>query len=76
MANLGSFIFFQMRSHHSLYQDIFTTAEERQYHHRERLTIIEAGVAVTIAITCVTFMALYLVEGIPYIVEKRGIKDA
>lgn len=65
-----------MRSHHSLYQDIFETEEAAAHHHRERLTIIEAGLAVVIAITCVTFMAYFLVEGIPYIVEKRGIKDA
>jgi Ca2+:H+ antiporter len=43
---------------------------------KQKLTVIEAIVAVVIGITCVSFMAYYLVDQIPYIVKKRHVKDA
>ena len=68
-----------MRSHRSIFNNIFETAEQGAAHHdknRGRLTLTESIVAVTIGITCVTFMAIFLVDGIPYLVEERNIKDA
>jgi len=64
-----------MRSHHSLYNDIFEIDEE-QAHHRQKLTWPESIIALAISLTCVSFMAIYLVDGIPYLVEHRGVKDA
>jgi Ca2+:H+ antiporter len=65
-----------MRSHHSLYANIFNSDKEMVEEEREQLTVVEAIVAVALGLTCVSFMAVFLVDEIPYIVEKRHIKDA
>jgi Ca2+:H+ antiporter len=65
-----------MRSHHSLYSGIFDTDSELVEEEREQLTVAESIVAVLLGLTCVSFMAIFLVDEIPYIVEKRHIKDA
>ncbi len=75
-----SFIFFQLRSHHSLYEvalhgDDHKDADRHKDMYKEKLTFTECVVAITIAITRVTFMAIFLVEKISYITE-RGVKDA
>ena len=73
------FVFFQMRSHHGLYNDIFESSDEEESHsdhNRGKLTLTESSVALVIGVTCVTFMAIFLVDGIHYIVEERHVKDA
>jgi Ca2+:H+ antiporter len=57
-----------MRSHHSIYKEVFEK--------KPKLTTTEAIIAVAISLTCVSFMAIYLVDEIDYVVEKRHIKDA
>ncbi|KIW06075.1 calcium/proton exchanger [Verruconis gallopava] len=75
------FVFFQMRSHHGLYEEALHADEHKDADrhrdlYKQKLTFTECVVAIAIAITCVAFMAIFLVEKIEYIVEKRGIKDA
>jgi Ca2+:H+ antiporter len=43
---------------------------------KEKLTFTETLVALVISITCVTFMAIFLVEKIHYIVVEHHVKDA
>ena len=69
-------MYFQMRSHHSLYANIFHSDKELVEEEREQLTTVESIIAVILGLTCVSFMAVFLVDEIPYIVEKRHIKDA
>jgi Ca2+:H+ antiporter len=74
------YMWFQARSHHSLYQDLLEADEERS-HNRSRnlakakLTIAECVVALAIALTFVTFMVVYLVQEIEYMVVERGVSD-
>lgn len=74
------YVWFQSRSHHSLYEDILEADEERDHdRHKDlrkaKLTMTEAIIGVAIAITFVAFMAIFLVQEIEYIVEERGISD-
>ncbi|KAF2665621.1 hypothetical protein BT63DRAFT_70084 [Microthyrium microscopicum] len=73
------YVWFQMHSHHSMYNDIFESHKDEVEHKdrkKGRLTASEALVAVVMGIICVTFMAIFLVDGIDFIVEERHIKDA
>ncbi|KAK3049907.1 hypothetical protein LTR09_008827 [Extremus antarcticus] len=74
------YIWFQSRSHHSLYEDILEADEERDHdRHKDltkaKLTFTESVVALLIALTFVSFMAIFLVQQIEYIVTKRGVSD-
>jgi Ca2+:H+ antiporter len=71
-----SFIFFQMRSHHSLYDEVFRSDLELIEEPKESLTLPEALIAVFLGLTCVTFMAIFLVDEIEFLVQGRHIKDA
>lgn len=63
------YMFFQIRSHHGLYEDILKH-DEHIDHDREddlrkdKLTLTESILAVVIGITFVTFMAVFLVQQI------------
>lgn len=75
------YVFFQARSHHGLYEDILEADEERDHdRHRDlskdKLTLTESILAIVIALTFVTFMAVFLVKEIHYMVEERHVKDA
>jgi Ca2+:H+ antiporter len=70
-----------MRSHHGLYEDLLHADEAKDAdRHRDmykaKLTFTECMVAILFAITCVSFMAVFLVEKIEYIVNEHHIKDA
>ncbi len=70
-----------MRSHHGLYEEALEAddrkdADRHRDLRKEKLTFTEVLVALAIAITCVTFMAIFLVEKIHYIVVEHGVKDA
>jgi Ca2+:H+ antiporter len=63
------YLWFQVRSHHGLYEDILEEDEHRDHdRHRDlakaKLTFTEAVVGVVIGITFVSFMAVFLVEQI------------
>ena len=75
------FIFFQTRTHHGIYDAIFEADEERDADkHRERmhhrLTFTECCVALAIAISLVTLIAIALVDQIPFLVDERHVSDA
>jgi Ca2+:H+ antiporter len=70
-----------MRSHHGLYEaalhaDDHKDADRHRDMYKQKLTFTECIVALAIAMTSVSFMAVFLVEKIEYIVEERGVKDA
>ncbi|MCJ1485935.1 hypothetical protein MMC06_006110, partial [Schaereria dolodes] len=80
---LGAFlvyVYFQLRSHHSIYDDILEKDEARD-EDRERdlkkskLTFTECIIALVIALTCVSLHAVFLVQNIEYLVHERGISD-
>ena len=74
------YTWFQASSHHSLYEDILEADEERDHdRHRDltkaKLTLTESIVALVIALTFVSFMAIFLVKEIEYLVLYRGVSD-
>ena len=74
------YIFFQTKSHHSLYDDILEGDEARDADRdrdlrKAKLTFSESILALVLAIAFVSMMAVFLVQEIPYIVES-GVKDA
>ncbi|KAF2725968.1 hypothetical protein K431DRAFT_299682 [Polychaeton citri CBS 116435] len=75
------YVFFQMRSHHGLYEDILEADEERDADRhkdmqKDKLTLTECIIALGIALTFVSFMAIFLVQEIEYLVQERGVSDA
>ncbi|KFY91004.1 hypothetical protein V500_04868 [Pseudogymnoascus sp. VKM F-4518 (FW-2643)] len=80
IISYGFYIFFNMRSHHSIYDAIFLKDEhgDTDRHNdiiKPKLTLTESIIALAISITLVTLMAIFLVMEIPYIVEHNGISD-
>jgi Ca2+:H+ antiporter len=74
------YVWFQARSHHGLYEDILEADEERDHdRHRDlakpKLTLTESIVAIVLALTLVTFMAVFLVQQIHYLKGQR-VSDA
>lgn len=77
----ATYVFFQMRTHHSIYDAILEADEQKDEDRHEdlqkdKLTFTECIVALSISIALVTLIAISLVEQIPHIVEERGISDA
>ncbi|KAI7536282.1 putative vacuolar cation/proton exchanger 2, partial [Hortaea werneckii] len=75
------YIWFQSRSHHGLYEDILEADEERDHDRhkdltKDKLTFTESIIAVVIALTFVSFAAVFLVQQIHFMVEERHISDA
>ncbi|RMZ35817.1 hypothetical protein D0859_00094 [Hortaea werneckii] len=75
------YIWFQSRSHHGLYEDILEADEERDHDRhkdmaKDKLTFTESVIAVIVALTFVSFSAVFLVREIHFMVDNRGISDA
>jgi len=75
------YVYFQMRSHHKLYEVMLEHEEEivsnlAPIHKEEKLCFAECLVSLVIALTLVTMLAINLVEGIPFIVEERGVSES
>ncbi|KAI5248636.1 putative vacuolar cation/proton exchanger 2 [Aureobasidium subglaciale] len=75
------YTFFQMKSHHGIFDDILEEDEEQDAdRHRDlakpKLTLTESVIALALAITFVSMMAVFLVQNIEWMVEHRGISDA
>ncbi|KIH88932.1 Ca2+:H+ antiporter [Sporothrix brasiliensis 5110] len=91
------FIYFQARTHNSIYDEIFEGEEQRatafaaesalehisrgelDYHvdvEREKLTMTECLISLSVAVALVSLIALALVEEIEDIVIERGVSDA
>ena len=75
------YVWFQMRTHESIYDSIFAADENRDKdRHKDlakaKLTFTECILALVISITLVTIIAINLVGQIHYIVEERHISDS
>jgi len=75
------YVWFQTKSHDGLFNEIFNRDEHRDNdRHRDlakaKLTLTESILAMVIALACVSMIAVFLVQQIPYMVEKRHISDA
>ncbi|KAI9646379.1 hypothetical protein NHQ30_004370 [Ciborinia camelliae] len=75
------YVYFQMRSHQSIYDAIFEADEQKQEDYeedllKEKLTFTECVVALAVSISMVTFTAIRLVESIEFIVDEDGISDS
>jgi Ca2+:H+ antiporter len=77
----GVYIYFQMRSHHKLYEVLLETEEhilgrQSAIHSQDKLCIAECVISLVVALTLVTLLAINLVGEIPYIVEERGLSES
>ena len=75
------YTFYQMKSHHSIYDDILEQDEQNDAdRHRDlakpKLTFTESIIALALAITFVSMMAVFLVQNIEPIVHNHGVSDA
>ncbi|AEO55443.1 hypothetical protein MYCTH_38365 [Thermothelomyces thermophilus ATCC 42464] len=75
------YVFFQVRTHHGIYDAVFVADEERHARKRpspvhHRLTFTECSLALAVAIALVTLIAIALVDQIHYLVEGRHVSDA
>ena len=74
------YVWFQGSSHHTLFEEILEADEERDHdRHRDlakaKLTLTEAIVALVIALTFVSFMAVILVQEIEFMVIEMNVSD-
>ncbi|KAI1297989.1 Ca2+ transporter [Xylaria venustula] len=74
------FVWFQMRTHHGIYDAIFEHDEKRDADRhkeaaRDKLTLTECIVSLAISVALVTLIAIALVREIEPVVEESGISD-
>ncbi|KAI8628250.1 hypothetical protein F5Y19DRAFT_146049 [Xylariaceae sp. FL1651] len=74
------FVWFQMRTHHGIYDAIFEHDEKRDADgHKDlrkaKLTLTECVIALAVSVALVTLIALALVREIEPVVEESGITD-
>ncbi|KAF2824144.1 hypothetical protein CC86DRAFT_371543 [Ophiobolus disseminans] len=74
------YLFYQTVSHDGLLHEIYEADDHKDDDRHEelvkpKLTLTEVVVALLISLTCVSFIAIFLVEQIPYVVE-HGVSDA
>ncbi|KAF2705505.1 hypothetical protein K504DRAFT_471534 [Pleomassaria siparia CBS 279.74] len=75
------YMFFQSKSHDSLFAEIFEADEHMDADRhkdlaKDKLTLTECIIALVIALACVSLIAIFLVLEIPFMVEERHVKDA
>ena len=76
----GFYVWFNMRTHHSLYDSIFLREEHQDKDgakdlRKEKLTMTESIIALALSIGLVSLIAVNLVEEIPRIVENYGVTE-
>ncbi|KAI9773564.1 MAG: hypothetical protein M1840_006838 [Geoglossum simile] len=74
------FVWFQLRTHHSIFDQIFqqdelNDADRHKDLAKDKLTLTESIIAIVFALACVSLHAVFLVEQIPYIVKERHVND-
>lgn len=74
------YLFYQTVSHDGLLHEIYEADDHKDKDRHEelakpKLTFTEVVVALLISLACVSLVAIFLVQQIPYIVE-RGVSDA
>jgi Ca2+:H+ antiporter len=77
----ATYVYFQMRTHHGIYDALFEADEARDEDRhkdlaKDKLTLTECIVALTISIALVTIIAISLVGQIEHIVDRYGVSDA
>lgn len=75
------YVWFQMRTHHGLYDAVLESDEEKDHDRhidlkKDKLTLTECIFALALSLTCVSLHAVFLVEEIEFIVTERGISDS
>lgn len=75
------YVFFQVRTHHGIYDAIFEHDEHRDEDKHEdaakpKLTMTECIIALVIAVALVSIIAYILVNEIEPVIEKRRVSDA
>lgn len=80
MISYAIYVFFQIRTHESIYDTIFEedNRKDKDKHRdarKDKLTFTECVFALAISIALVTIIAICLVDQIHYIVEDRHISD-
>lgn len=81
IISYGVYVFFQARTHHGIYASSFEADEARDRDgHKDRakdkLTLIEAIIALAIGIALVTLIAITLVLQIEHVIEASAVSDA
>lgn len=81
IVSYAIYVFFQMRTHHGIYDAIFEADDHKDKdRHRDlakpKLTFTECVIALAVSIALVTIIAISLVENIEFIVEEHHISDA
>lgn len=81
LTKTSSYMFFQLRTHHTIYDDILAEDEEKDAKgekelRKPKLTLTECIVALVIAVTCVSLHATFLVLQIHYVVKEYHVRDA
>lgn len=79
-SSLSSYLFFNLRSHSTLFDEILEKDEaldedRHEEETRDKLTLAECLLAVALSLACVCMCAVFLVQEIEYIVE-RGVPDS
>ena len=75
------YVFFQTNTHHGMYKEVLEADEQRDKDRakdlaKDKLTLTECILALTIAITIVAMMAVFLVLEIEPIVHENHVPDA
>ncbi|ETS82492.1 hypothetical protein PFICI_04368 [Pestalotiopsis fici W106-1] len=74
------FIWFQTATHHGLFTAMLEYDEERDHDkekdmRKDKLTLTECIVALTVSVALVTIIAYILTTEIPFIIEEHGLTD-
>lgn len=77
---MSRFVFYNLHSHNSIFDEILELDEERDEDRHEeitrsKLTLTECLLAIAISLACVCMSAVFLVEEIEHIVHDRGVPD-
>lgn len=80
MVAYGIYVYFQLRTHHQLYEALLEEEErilnrKSVVHKEDKLCFAECVISLLIGLTLVTMLAINLVDEIPYIVEERGLSE-
>lgn len=75
------YVIYQTVSHDGLFHEIYEADEHKDLDRHEelakpKLTLTEAFVALIISLACVSLIAIFLVQEIPFMVEERHVSDA
>ncbi|KAI9726259.1 MAG: hypothetical protein M1834_009060 [Cirrosporium novae-zelandiae] len=80
LVAMGVFLYFQLRSHHNIFDEILEADELKDTDRhkdlkKDKLTLTEAIVALLIALALVAMHAVFLVKEIDFIVEEHGVSE-